>query len=186
MYCVLSAQVNAVHTTPGSTQLPFLTVATKRTKGAPRGAGVDLPDWFMKLVSEVAEGVDETALGAALATAVGRDRPWDRSTVNRFVTNEKTTFEMAEAFCVLFSLPRPYHQSVTLEEAVEVQRIAARHASMERVTDEQRRRLAAVDQIRDSEEESAVDQTRPLQSTDERAGGRGWSRRAARRRAPTS
>jgi hypothetical protein len=143
-------------------------VAAKTTKGAPRGAGVDLPDWFMELVREAADGINEPALGVALATAIGRDRPWDRSTVNRFVQGEKTTFEMAEAFCVLFSLPRPYHTSVTLEEAIEVQRVSARHATMERVTDEQRRRLAAVDQIRDSEEPSRADVTQRRQSTPDR------------------
>ncbi len=190
MYCVLSAQVNSVHTTPGSVRVTFLSVATKKHELAaplPRAKSVVLPGWWLEMVNREAADFGVVKLGRALAVAI--DRPegaWDHSAVSRFLRDEITTAPMAEAFSVLFDLPKPFYVARSKEEATDLQRAAKKHESPTSLSKEQERRLAANDQLLEAEEEASADQTRQLESVDEGASRRGRSRRAARRRAPTS
>lgn len=186
MYCVLSAQVNAVHTTPGSVQLVSTSVAQSSTRKKKRAKGVVLPDWFLEKINAEADGYGTVELGKALAIAVGRPTPWDHSAVSRFLRDEVTTAPMADAFAMLFDLPKPVYQASSFAEADELRRAAKKHASPAAVSQEQERRLAAVDQLRDVEEERDSDQTSPVDSQDERARGSRRSRRTARRGPSTS
>lgn len=153
-----------------------------------RGKGIVLPDWFLTRINRDALEYGVAELGRALAIAVDRQEgAWDHSTVSRFLRNENTTAEMAEAFAVLFDLPKVYYVPDSYEAAVELQRAAKRHETPGALSKEQARRLSALDQLRDTEVEASNDQTPRVGSSDEEGTGRRRGvGRTARRRSPTS
>lgn len=93
--------------------------------GDPRGRGTEPPPtWWLDLFTQersrrLAEndaakrhGLEtpypETGdeLGVLLADAIDRPKPWHRTPVTNFINGERYTYEMMEAFCRLYQLPR--------------------------------------------------------------------------------
>jgi hypothetical protein len=126
-------------------------------------------------------------LGARLAEAVERKRPWDHSAVSRFLNEEVTTVPMAEAFSELFGIPRPLFVPHSWDEAVALNATAKRYAGKV-TTPEQSRRLAEVDELLAKETQKARLDRDGHAADDDRQHGRseggGRSRRTARRRPP--
>lgn len=92
--------------------------------GDPRGRGTEPPKWWLDLFNQersrrLAENdaakrrgfeppYPETGeeLGVLLADAIDRPKPWHRTPVTNFINGERYTYEMMEAFCRLYQLPR--------------------------------------------------------------------------------
>lgn len=78
------------------------------------------------------------ALGAELARLVGRSSAWNHSAVSRFLNGKGYTLEMAEAFSLLYGLPRfeAVVRAETPEQARDLElflrRAATRPASVDR------------------------------------------------------
>lgn len=151
------------------------------TEPEERAKGVVLPAWWLIKIRELVElrGGNLTQLGKDLATAIGRDEPWDHSSVSRFLRDKVTTAPMAAAFSCLFAFPPAFYVARTLDEAFALQATAKRYDAVA-VNPEQARRLAVADQVVDSEEESVRRRNDPVESDNEGTSRRGRTRRAAR------
>lgn len=156
-----------------------------------RAKGANLPPWFLSKVREIVDERKESLseslgeLGELLAEAVGRPDAWDHSAVSRFLNEEVTTVPMAEAFAVLLGIPRPFYTARSFDEGLALQQVSRRYDTRG-PTPDQARRLATADQVLESAEEDARDQTRGVRSKDEGASRRGRTGRAARGRSPAS
>lgn len=96
------------------------------------------------------------ALGVELARLVGRPNQWNHSAVSRFLTGERCTIEMAEAFSLLFGLPRfqAVVRAETLDDARELELYLRRAQA----------RLTSVDREATSLQHKADRQTGPVSS----------------------
>jgi hypothetical protein len=146
---------------------------------ATRDKSILLPEWWLVRVRELVDerGENMTQIGIALAAQIGRDEIWDHSAVSRFLNNKVTTQPMAEAFAQLLGLPRPFYLARTLDEAIALQAVALRYDPKPASS-----RLSAVDQVAETLEAEARDQSRGVASVDERSGRRGRAGRAHRSR----
>jgi hypothetical protein len=147
-----------------------------------RDKGIIVPSWFLlriiKLVDEDERSLVEIA--AALTAVADRDSAWDHGAVSKFLNNKVTTDAMADAFASLYGVPRPFYEARTEEEAISLQATAKRYDAVA-VTPDQKHRLAVADQLRDTEQEAAGDQTHSVDSQDERARRGRRTGRTARR-----
>jgi hypothetical protein len=166
--------------------------------GDDRGQATDPPTWWLDLFNaERLRRLEENAnarqekrkpphvegvvqLGAELATIVGRPKPWNHSAVSNFINGERYTREMAEAFSILYGLPRfevIIHFN-TRDKAQEIEMLLGRHGFTRPVPPP---RVASVDQLAAALTESAEDQIAPVPSRDERTTrGRGAGRTTRR------
>lgn len=160
----------------------------------PRAKGAVLPSWWMNKVREIVDqrkeddGESLVVLARLLSEAFGRPRPWDHGAVSRFLSEKNVTVDMAEAFTLLFGVPRPQYQPRTFDEALSMQQVARRYdAKMQQITAEQRRRLNTADQVLEAAEDEARDQRDRVDSRDGEGADRGRrTGRASRGRSSTS
>jgi hypothetical protein len=157
--------------------------------GEERAKGVDLPSWWLEKVRELVderEGESLTQLGIELAKTVGREQPWDHSSVSRFLRNQNTTVPMAIAFAELLGLPRPFFIPRSLDEALSLQQVVRKYDARE-VGPAQAERLASMDNAARLALDEAKGHTARVSSTgDERAVRGRRVGRAHRSRPPTS
>jgi hypothetical protein len=162
-----------------------------------RAKGANLPGWWLDKVREIAEDRKDTMseslgeLARLLSDAVGRQPPWEHSSVSRFLNENVTTVPMAEAFSILFGIPRPFYEPRSYAEALSMQQVAGKYAHTDGkiTTPEQSRRLAEVDELLAKETQKArLDRDGHAADDDRQHGSRpeggGRSRRVARRRPP--
>jgi hypothetical protein len=159
------------------------------TPARKRANGVDLPEWWLQKVNALVDERDESMveLGKSLAVAAGRDRPWSHSIVSRFLENQNTTIDMAEAFSALLGIPQPFFVPRSLDEAIALTATAKRY-EVKATTPEQSRRLAEIDALLESETRAATLDRSGRAADDDRVHAkdesRARSRRAGRRRPP--
>lgn len=168
--------------------------------GDDRGTGTTPPEWWVKRFEKeyerrLAENekaksaheppkyvVDQAGLGKLLATIVGRESgDWHHSAVGNFINRKRYTREMAEAFSLLFEIPR-FEVLVRPEneaKAMELEMLLGRHdlAPQPKVA----ARLAEIDQLAAALQESAEDQIANVKSKDERTDRGRRTGRTARR-----
>ncbi len=152
-----------------------------------RAKGVILPDWWLEKVRELVEerGTTLGEVAIALSEVVQRNDAWDHSAVSRFLRNKVTTAPMAEAFSKLLGIPPAFYVPRNFDEALALQAVSKRHDEP-RLTAEQVRRLAVVDEVVESEGATSADRRGGVQSSDEGVVRRGRPRRAARGRPSSS
>lgn len=149
---------------------------------ARRAVGIEVPSWWLTHARTAADRYGVAAkLAVDLAKAIDRPAPWDQSAVWRFLTGERTTLEMAEAFTRLLGVPRLVYQARTIEEAFALQAVSARfddsssrtQSGPHAISAKTAQRLEAVD-------EALSDQTRVISSKDAKAERSGSSGRPGR------
>lgn len=152
-----------------------------------RAKGVILPEWWLTKVRELVNerGTNLTEVGRVLAEVVQRNDAWDHSAVSRFLRNKVTTAPMAEAFAKLLGIPPAFYIPRNLDEALALQATAKRYDEP-RLTDEQVRRLKAVDAVVAVETRAPMDQSSGVRSRDEGVGRGRRTRRASRGRPSSS
>lgn len=167
--------------------------------GDPRGEGVEPPAWWLKRFHDererrkreddkaaangnpkpYAEGVVD--LGIDLAEKIGRPRPWNHSVVSNFINGERYTREMAEAFSLLYDIPRfeAVVRAETEAQAIELEMFLRRFARSSQSGNVSR--VESVDQRAAELTELAEDQIDGVKSIDETVTRDRRTRRAARR-----
>lgn len=119
-----------------------------------RGRSLVVPRWWLDAAREAVEasGLGLVEVGEKLAAKVGRSDPWTHGAISRFLAGKVVTDQIAEAFIVMFSLPRPAYYPRDLAEALlfraaeakRDQRLADADAAADQLEAESRRQIRAV------------------------------------------
>lgn len=171
-------------------------------RGDDRSEGTDPPAWWLdRFKAEHTRREDENrraraakkpepfetgvqALGTILAERIGRAKPWHHSAVVNFLNGTRFTREMAEAFSLLYRIPRfekvvraeTEAQAIALEMFLRELEVPARHHGSENTN-----RVADVDEVAAVLQQSAEDQIAGVDSKNERANRGRRAGRAPRR-----
>jgi transcriptional regulator with XRE-family HTH domain len=133
----------------------------KKTRGRP----VVLMPWWLEAANKAAQGMTTTELAMRLSAIVQRTPAWDRTTVSDFLKNESPTYELMEAFCIAFDLPPAVIEPRTYAEADWLRKEARR---FDESNPEKSSRQRELDKVRELHAKRIADQTKQLDSIDDK------------------
>jgi hypothetical protein len=144
-----------------------------------------LPTWWTELVFPLLESgdVDLAEIAALASKFAGRRSPWKRDAISKFKSGSARTRELANGISYALNVPCPYYEARSPAEANAFMGIMRLYDASAQTNPDQQVKLLAADQMAERERRSAIDQTLPVPSDDERSPRRGRSRRASRGRA---
>ena len=93
-----------------------------------RGTPIELPEWWLE-AAKIRIGHRRNAKAAAeISAAVGREPPWDRTTLGNFLKNEHATQELLDAICRTYDgLPHLVFLARSLDEANALEAISQKY-----------------------------------------------------------
>ena len=93
-----------------------------------RGQGFTPPEWWLDELEAALEArrdrdepITHERLARLVAVELGRDYPYDTSTVSRFLGGKNRTFEMTGGLSMVLAIPIPMYVARDAREALELQ-----------------------------------------------------------------
>lgn len=105
-------------------------MSREKSEDSNRGKPVALPAWWLEAVNRRVADVTHAELGARLATACRRPKPFSGQAVGDFLRGKVTTDVMMDGFIEMFpELPPPIIFARSYEEADHLRRISGMYRS---------------------------------------------------------
>lgn len=153
-------------------------------RGYERTGKPTLPKWWTDLVFPMLEKKENRYedIAERASEHAGRTSYWDSSSISKFKTGKVQTRELANGISYALGVPFPYFEARTPEEA-EAFMAARKLYDAAQPSSERYVKLLTTDELAERERRSALDQSDPVPSNNERSTQRGRPRRSPRGRA---
>ncbi len=102
-------------------------MSPKRTRGRP----IVVPRWWLDEAKRRADasGLGLILLGESLAKTAKRALPWNHGSISRFLSGERVTDDLVQAFVERFDMPRPVYYPRDIIEAIAFKEATERRAA---------------------------------------------------------